>query len=305
LQNERKRKVVAFEFEPSENVLNGATTQGPSPEKSLLRKVIPPVLGGLAALSITIATIWYVFGRGIGGTGHVSQDAPRIVPQTQLADRLEISDALISENQPVTVSSQRKKLPVESPEPIQSLEMIASGTAESIKTLRRLQNDLSDVPADKKDAMMAVYYNTAKKLSKQLVSLQGRSALRWRTALEDLATEILKDNNTKTIIQGGPIGILPGINASSENDFVATVPTIGERDQPDSGSLWSLNKPWILGEQQVSVQMLPGAWSSGSEMEPTDCLVFGRLIANDSSNAESSTTEQGTLTLQVHAAMPE
>jgi hypothetical protein len=271
-------RASSFDFEPSGNFLSGATTQSPSPEKSFLRKVIPLVLGGLAALSFAIATMWYVFGRGIGGTGLMSQNVPRIVPQTLLADRLES---------------------------IQSPVNIALGTADSIKTLRRLQDDLSDVPADKKDAMMATYYNTAKKLSKQLALLRGRSVLRWRTALEDLATEILEDDNSKMIMQLGPIGKLPGINTSSENDFVVTVLRIDQSDQPDPSGLWSLDEPWNFGEQQVSVQMLPGAWSASTEMEPTNCLVFGRLVAIDSSNAESSTSERGTLTLQVHAAIPE
>jgi hypothetical protein len=106
-------------------------------------------------------------------------------------------------------------------------------------------------------------------------------------------------------MQFGPIGKLPGINASLENDFLVAVLKISERDEPDSNNLWTLNEPWILGEQKVSVQMLPGAWRVGSATVPTTCLVFGRLIATGSSNAESSTMERDALTLQVHAALPE
>ncbi len=274
-----------------------------SSEKSFLQMVIPPVLGGLAALSIVIVTSWFVFGRGIEGTGPLSKDVPRITPQTDLADHFEISNTSLSRNKPAKFSSQRKTLPV--PESIQSPEVIALGASESIKKLRRLQNAWSDVPADKKDTTMAAYYNTAKKLSKQLASLRGRSLLRWRAALEELASEIINDHNSKMVMQLGPIGKLPGINASSENDFVVTVLRIDESDQPDPSSLWALNEPWNLGEQQVSVQMLPGAWSANTEMEPTNCLVFGRLISIDSLNEESSTIERGKLTLQVHAAIAE
>ena len=171
--------------------------------------------------------------------------------------------------------------------------------------LRMLKNDLYEAPKDTKVAMIGDYYRTAKKLSEQSASLRGRSASIWRKELENIAREILKDNNSKTVMQYGPIGKLPGINASLENDFIATVLDIGERDEPDSNNLWTLNEPWILGEQKVSVQMLPGAWRQGSATVPTTCLVFGRLIAIGSSNAESSTVERGTLTLQVHAALPE
>ena len=171
--------------------------------------------------------------------------------------------------------------------------------------LRMLKNDLYEAPKDKKVAMIGDYYRTAKKLSEQSASLRGRSASIWRKELDNIAREILKDKNSKTVMQFGPIGKLTGINASVENDFLVTVLNIGDRDEPDSNNLWTLNEPWILGEQKVSVQMLPGAWRVGSATVPTTCLVFGRLIAGGSSNAESSTTERGTLTLQVHAALPE
>ena len=117
--------------------------------------------------------------------------------------------------------------------------------------------------------------------------------------------EILKDKNLKTVIRYGTMGKLPGVNAPLENDFIATVLDIGERYKPDANDLWTLNEPWILGEQRVPVQMLPGAWRLGAVTEPVSCLVFGRLIAIDSSNAKSSTSERGALKLQVHAALPE
>ena len=171
--------------------------------------------------------------------------------------------------------------------------------------LRMLRNELYKARKDEKIALMATYYGTAKRLSEQSASLQGRSVLSWRIALEELAKEILKDKNLKTVIRYGTMGKLPGVNAPLENDFIATVLDVGERDKPDANDLWTLNEPWILGEQKVPVQMLPGAWSVGSAMKPITCLVFGRLVAIDSSNAKSSTSERGALKLQVHAALPQ
>ncbi len=171
--------------------------------------------------------------------------------------------------------------------------------------LRTLRNDLYKARKEEKIALMATYYGTAKRLSEQSASLRGRSALSWRVALEELSKDILKDKNLKTVIRYGTMGKLPGVDAPLENDFIATVLDIGERDKPDTNDLWTLNEPWILGEQKVPVQMLPDAWRLGAAMQPTTCLVFGRLIAIDSSNPKSSTSERGALKLQVHAALPE
>ena len=326
-ENGPENAVAPYEFEPNWNVLNAATAKRPRQETSFLRKVVPPVLGGLAALPIATAIMWYGFGRDIGTTGqYVSQYVPWIVPQKLRANRWETWDEPMAHKQPAKPRSKREAFPllnrnedtsrppviaerpgfaVESPRSVQSLESIASGISESIRMLRMLQNDLYGASKEMKIAMIGDYYRTAKKLSEQSASLRGRSASIWRKELENIAREILKDNNSKTVMQYGPIGKLPGINAPLENDFLVAVLKIGERDEPDSNNLWTLNEPWILREQKVPVQMLPGAWRVGSATVPTTCLVFGRLIAIGSSNAESSTTEPGTLTLQVHAALPE
>lgn len=50
-------------------------------EPSFLRKVLPPILGGLAAFPIATAIMWYGLGRDIGSTGqHVGKYVPWIVP---------------------------------------------------------------------------------------------------------------------------------------------------------------------------------------------------------------------------------
>ena len=52
------------------------------PERSWLMKILPPVLGGLTALPIAIAILWYGFGKDIGGAGpQVARFAPWIVPK--------------------------------------------------------------------------------------------------------------------------------------------------------------------------------------------------------------------------------
>lgn len=51
-------------------------------EKSLLRRLLPPILGGLSAFPIALAILWYGFGKDIGNTGpSVAKYVPWIVPE--------------------------------------------------------------------------------------------------------------------------------------------------------------------------------------------------------------------------------
>lgn len=51
-------------------------------EKTPLRKFLPPILGGLAALPLATAILWYGFGKDIGGIGPaVAEYVPWIVPK--------------------------------------------------------------------------------------------------------------------------------------------------------------------------------------------------------------------------------
>jgi hypothetical protein len=51
-------------------------------ERSWLMKILPPVLGGLTAIPIAMAILWYGFGKDIGGAGpQVARFAPWIVPK--------------------------------------------------------------------------------------------------------------------------------------------------------------------------------------------------------------------------------
>ncbi|MFY8199107.1 MAG: hypothetical protein ACOVLE_00445, partial [Pirellula staleyi] len=268
---------------------------------------MPPVLGGLAALPIATAIMWYGFGRDVGTTARfVSQYAPWIVPQKLRAnpgansisqkqaamalsqsetlpslnesdstltpqeitgppgveaeaiddnDNSDVSSALSIEVFPSVKAAEKLKVPIEvdnanyeSPRVLESRESLALSISETISMLRMLKNDLYEAPKEMKISLIGDYYKVAKILSEQAASLRGRSAVIWREALEKIAVEILEDNNSKTVMKYGAIGKLPGVGACSVNDFVVTVLTIGEEDEPDSRNLWTLNEPWILGE---------------------------------------------------------
>lgn len=70
-------------------------------EKSPLRKFLPPVLGGLAALPLATAILWYGFGKDIGGIGPaVAQYAPWIVPKKLRGNGFRADGTLNTSNTP-------------------------------------------------------------------------------------------------------------------------------------------------------------------------------------------------------------
>jgi len=76
--------VLELDAEPALDwsVLGPAIPRRRQKEVSAIRKIVPPVLGGLAAFPIATLIMWYGFGKDIGSTGPtVSQYVPWIVPQ--------------------------------------------------------------------------------------------------------------------------------------------------------------------------------------------------------------------------------
>lgn len=59
---------------------NQPRTKPPAP--SILRRLLPPVLGGLTSIPIAIGILWYGFGKDIGNAGPtVARYIPWLVPE--------------------------------------------------------------------------------------------------------------------------------------------------------------------------------------------------------------------------------
>ena len=57
-----------------------ARTKPPAP--SILRRLLPPVLGGLTSIPIAIGILWYGFGKDIGNAGPtIARYIPWLVPE--------------------------------------------------------------------------------------------------------------------------------------------------------------------------------------------------------------------------------
>lgn len=316
--------------------LNQANLRPKRKEVSFFRKVVPPILGGLAAFPIATAIMWYGLGKDLGSTGpFVAKYLPAIVPRHLQTGRIASPEPI--RRKPVSPPSTATNLPklstlamkpsVESattpsaeqpqepgmdrnetvlPKPVdldrpgkaevQNARPSVPSMSKQIAAMRSLQQVLYSVPKTEKGPMIAKYYETAKSLAQQTESLNGPSATVWRKELETLSREILKDRNCKTVMQLGPIGKIPGVQPAREGDYVVTVLDVSDVDSPQSDSDWQLNKPWTRGDARIPVLMKPGAWSQGAAVHPTTCLVFGKLV---------SAELQGSLQLHVFAALPQ
>ena len=318
------------------SVLGPAMPRRRQKEVSAIRKIVPPVLGGLAAFPIATLIMWYGFGKDLGSTGPtVSQYVPWIVPQKFRARSRELpirdfaSSPSIRSNRPLPNALTQDTLPTLNREnsaaagldgPAQVVEMPTvdapiypsknretpdestvndtttevpkPALSEIIAELRRLQLGWESTPVADRTKMLQDYCASINQLSEQSSKLNGLSANVWRKELEKIAREILANTRISKAIELGAKGGLPGVPPASLDSFLVTVITLGDGNAPNPNAAWSLQERWPSDKGEIPVEVLTGAWRTGTQNLPATCLVLGQLVNNESS--ESS------LVLRVH-----
>ena len=289
---------------PDWSLLGSAIPRRRPREVSAIRKIVPPILGGLAAFPIATLIMWYGFGKDIGSTGPtVAQYVPWIVPQKLRATQWEYSSFDSRRSSSANTQSRRPSTLPRTRFPSLNQEITrdeATDTppiSETIAKVRTLQKDWNNTPKSDRVKMVGEYNSAITQLSEQAAELKGRSATIWRKELETIAREILVHPNVPTVIQRGPIGKLPGIPEASNGDFIATVVKIGEENKPTPNASWSLNETWSTGKIEIPIEIMPGAWRAGAATLPKTCLLFGKLVANEASHLD--------IVLKVHAVLPQ
>ncbi len=299
-------------------------------EVSAFRKIIPPVLGGLAAIPIATAIMWYGFGKDIGSAGPVvAEYVPWIVPEklrntpagNSAQDSLELRNQYTpranrkfpSLDSEISTDINAKKAAHELKEEFSNLtsesvavappETSANSISETIARLRSLQKRWYDTPDAGRRQFVIEYYTAIRQLSEQSSALSGRSAAVWRRELESISKEILSDPNIRTAIQRGAIGELPTIASASMQDFVATVILLGAENEPLPNASWTIHEKWAFGTAKLSIEVLPGAWRDSATL-PARCLVLGKLVARVPSQPDLQQS-QPMMILQVHSLLPQ
>ena len=283
----------------------GSSPSRPRPrEVSVLRKMISPVLGGLAAFPIATLIMWYGFGKDIGSTGPlVSQYVPWIVPQKLRSTRWEFTadDAPPSaQRQSPTLS--RRTAPPQSTGRLPTLNRQPNSPADgevevpisaTIAKLRSLRKSWNETPQSEHAKMVVEYFTTARLLSEQTFELKNSVVSVWRKEIDALAMEILTHPFLPRVLQIGAQGDLPGIPPPQIGDWVVTVLDVGI-NRPDPNATWILQETLTLGNIEMKVEILPKAWKLGAGSLPGKCFIQGKIVDRDSRPV-----------LQVHTMVPE
>ena len=335
IENEKGSQFVAHQAgqgsPPDWSVLGPIVPRQRPREVSAIRKIIPPILGGLAAFPIATLIMWYVVGQDIGSAGPtVAKYVPWIVPQKLRASPWEYS----RNSEPSGSSRSRNSLPlpraglpklnrqetieelsetsaeqrtfpqneavatkVELSLPVDEDTVEKSSISETIAKLHELQKAWNPgTPVVDRDKLVSELSTTMKRLSEQAAELKGPSSTIWRKELEAIAREILAHPKVPDAIQFGPIGKLPGIPPALPGDFIATVIKIGDKNSPAQNEPWILKETWSTAISEISIEAMPGAWRDRSAPLPSTCLILGKLVANE--------TYTGTV-LKAHAILPQ
>ncbi|HUP79582.1 MAG TPA: hypothetical protein VM260_13605 [Pirellula sp.] len=335
IENEVGSQFVAHQAEqgssPDWSVLGPIVSRQRPREISAIRKIIPAILGGLAAFPIATLIMWYVVGQDIGSAGPtVAKYVPWIVPQ-----KLRASPWKYSRNsEPSDSSRSLRSLPLpraslpkldrqdtieelsetsdeqsdfppneavatkgELPLPVDEDTVKKASISETIAKLRELQKEWNpNTPLADRDKLVGELSTTIKRLSEQAAKLKGPSLTIWRKELEAIAREILAHPKVPVAIQFGSIGKLPGIPPALPGDFIATVIKIGDKNSPAQNKAWILKETWSTAISEISIEVMPGAWRDSSAPLPLTCLILGKLVADE--------TYTGTV-LKAHAILPE
>jgi chemotaxis protein histidine kinase CheA len=313
-------------------------------EASAIRKILPPVLGGLAAFPIATLILWYGFGKDIGTTGPtVAKYVPWIVPEKFRSMPFESSPSnfasgrnqrsapsnrntlptLNREETTVppnddhdasgqTIASEKPKVEPEQPsppsepkaEPIR--ETAVAKIPETLEALKSLQKEMENATDNKAKMKVLVAIDAKlKELSKQSSELTGPSARTWNKQLEAISRKILADSVIPGAIKKIANRERAEIPASKSGDFVATVIAVSDANVPSHDDNWLLHEKWESDEAAIPIEILPGAWRPGSSALPSTCLVLGRLLPMKDKVADATNETTGAgLVLKVHLLVP-
>lgn len=324
--------IEAEQCSPPDWSVLGPIVPRPRPrEVSAFRKIIPPILGGLAAFPIATLIMWYAVGKDLGSMGPtVAKYVPWIVPQKLRSTPWEYSrnsessgtsrsrsslpppraslpklnrEESISEpsessaEQPTFPAKETVATQVELPLPVDEDTFKKPSISETIAKLRELLKEWNPgTPVADRDRLVGELNATITRLSQQAAEQKGPSSTIWRIELEAIAREILTHRFIPKAIPLGPIGKLPGIPPALPGDFIATVIEIGDKNSPAQNEPWILKETWSTAISEISIEVMPGAWRVRSTTLPSTCLILGQLIANETS---------GVTVLKIHAILPQ
>ncbi|MFN8738681.1 MAG: hypothetical protein ACK5YR_02065 [Pirellula sp.] len=261
-------------------------------EKSAIQKFLPPVLGGLAALPLATAILWYGFGKDIGGIGPaVAQYIPWIVPQKlrgsgfrsdgtfgsidsaydvgpvpTISSRQLPSDGFKSNLPSLGADSNKSSLDptnvrdgsVEKTDSDVSQAVEIAELSESIQDLMAIKEKWSSIPRERDAQLKAVsdFYGYLCEIAKWSDSQDDDVTQYWHQQRDSIANMILEDPKFSALVKRCAAGEIAGAVSLDTNSHIVTVIPSGFEftDNAKAGSVPQLTLESMIAGSRMSIE---------------------------------------------------
>jgi hypothetical protein len=235
-------------------------------EPSFLKKVVPPILGGLAAFPIATAIMWYGLGKDIGSTApFVAKYVPWIVPaklrgttfrsdgtfggsiaknrQTSRARNSSFSEEELPKTEsPKTqdtiplensihdskVDADRVLPKSERPDITEKKDVAAPSIRSTLLQIAEIKNDWNSTPKerDKQLEKLTAFYSACLQLSSLTGDLRGNAIRAWQDELDQFGKSVLDSNVFSKAIELCSQGGIQSIPAPVLGDNVILIESL-------------------------------------------------------------------------------
>lgn len=282
---------------------------GSKPKPAWL-KILPPVLGGLAALPLATGILWYGFGRDLGNTGpSVAQYFPWIVPKHLRGSSFRPDGTLARleppPNRPSTSRSNRDLshsqaasraetksdlpalgVPLPANEDLQS-SVPDPALEEALAKLRLYAAEWTNIPRDRNEQLKAVseFYGSLCDLARHIDTADRATLDYWQQHRDSVADLVLSDSKFLNLVRRCSAGDIQGMVSLEPQAYVVAVLTRGTLAKTEDHDSGEESSDWpaftTISGSSLRVQRSDERFNPLTEPGPPNTeehlLVLGRL----------------------------
>ena len=292
-------------------------------EPSFLKKVVPPILGGLAAFPIATAIMWYGLGKDIGSTApFVAKYVPWIVPaklrgttfrsdgtfggsiaknrQTSRARNSSFSEEELPKTEsPKTpdtiplensihdskVDADRVLPKSERPDITEKKDVAAPSIRSTLLQIAEIQKDWNSTPKerDKQLEKLTAFYSACLQLSSLTGDLRGNAIRAWQDELDQFGKSVLDSNVFSKAIELCSQGGIQSIPAPVLGDNVILIESLSI-DKDVAGDQTFPSKLTLDNQPLALIVPEPLIKRLQNSPEPRKRILLGRIVDTETSS---------------------
>ncbi|XZE21329.1 hypothetical protein SH449x_001229 [Pirellulaceae bacterium SH449] len=304
-----EKKPAPQPVRPTFQVREKKSKDGSKPKPAWL-KILPPVLGGLAALPLATGILWYGFGRDLGNAGPaVAQYVPWVVPKHLRGSSFR-PDGTLARFEPTPKPPSTARSPSDLPysqaasgaeiksdlpalgaalsinEPLQS-SVPDPALKAALDKLRWYEAEWGNIPRERGEQLKAVseFYGSLCDLARYIDTTDQATLDYWHEHRDSVASLVLNDTKFLNLVRRCSTGDIPGMVKLEPQAYVVieltreTAAKSAFHDSPEESSDW----PTFTTISGSSVRVLYSDEHSYPVTEPEPpnrkehLLVLGRL----------------------------